>query len=200
MSIDDKTSRVTITAHGGEASDSQLQHVRTNTGQHEGRLPDLSGMRLNDESSNMHHMAPVSSEEYDQSEICPHPADAGNLHNAVLISPGPSGELVDALVFTSSDMSEHPDDQVEMARTVERDWRRGQVTLNKPTTFVHVASTIPGGLVLGSRLRSANRLYAHTDVEKWEWNGRDRVTIDWPAGLPYQIRSHLHQATVSLSV
>lgn len=130
---------------------------------------------------------------YEASQTCPDPPGAGDLRNGVELTPGNS-----AVIYRAAD-GKSPVDGVfktkYAAEETEQDWKLGTVALKEDAMFIHVAtSRLPKNLVKGEVLRTDRRVYAHTDTKNWVWKGADRVYIEWPAGLPFQIMRTLRGA------
>ena len=143
-------------------------------------LPSLSRLVL-DEDANTHDM-------YEASMICPHPAGAGDIRRGVELTPGSSG------AFLSADSTNYKSGRLS-TEDVEQDWLKGTVALDEFSTFIHVASAgLPENLVEGSKLRTLKRTYSHTDTANWTWRGGDRVEINWPPNMPFQIMAGLRGA------
>lgn len=155
-----------------------------------------------------HGGAPTASVDarYKGSTACPQPADAGNREGSTPVTLGSSGRLIRAFPergeYKGEALAAYRDawdafnfdsekELWEMAWNTEEDWSgedQKVVVLPKKAQFVHFARKLPTGLVQGREVRSLTRLYAHTDVTKWEWaNGATRVVVDWPENMPFQI-------------
>jgi hypothetical protein len=146
-------------------------------------LPSLSRLRLGPDPD------PVEIG-YAASQICPDPPGAGDLRKGVELTPGDSGNIYRAADPRNSFIGAGRTKTI--SEETEDDWKLGTLVLEKDATFIHVAtSRLPQNLLKGEFLRTDRRVYAHTDTKNWTWKGADRVYIQWPAGMPFQIMGTL---------